>query len=133
MIVDTSALVAIFADEPERSIFTALLMNSASTAISGGSWIEFGTVLVRRFGQSRPVEVLDRLIGTLQLSVEPVTPEQIDLAMKAYAIYGHGAKHKAALNFGDCFAYALAKARAEPLLFKGNDFSETDVTAVIWA
>lgn len=131
MIVDTSALVAIFADEPERDLFTALLSGSERNLVAGGSWVEFATVLIRRFGVTRPQLVQRELREAFSLSIQAVTTEQVTLAIDGYARFGRGSGHLAGLNLGDCFAYALAKATGEPLLFKGDDFAQTDLEPAI--
>ena len=83
-------------------------------------------MLVRRF-QAKPQPVLDLLIGVHKLDIIPLTTEQAAIATDAYATFGRGTRHRAKLNFGDCFAYALAKSTGEPLLFKGDDFNHTDL------
>ena len=127
MIIDTSALVAMFADEPERSRFLLALSHAHSRSVSAGCWIEFGTVLVRRFGIQEPAAVQTRFAAALDIQTSPVEERQVAAAALGYATYGRGSGHRARLNFGDCFAYALANATGEPLLFKGDDFNHTDL------
>ena len=131
MIVDTSALVAMVAHEHEASPFERALSGAGRASVSAGSWVEFSTVLVRKFRVSDPIPVLSAMSETYDLAIVPVTPEQVSIAARGYATYGRGTGHRARLNFGDCFAYALAKATGEPLLFKGDDFTHTDVRRAI--
>lgn len=127
MIVDTSAVMAIVLEEPERDVMLRKLLESPVRRISAGTWMELATVIIRRHPtKTRLVEVLLR---HLNLVVEDVTREQVQLGRDAYRAYGRGTGHRARLNFGDCFAYALSKATGEPLLFKGDDFARTDVVA----
>ena len=128
MIVDSSALIAILRNEPDASAIAEALQEAPFRHISAVTYVEAAVVadndrnplLSRRF---------DNLIRDAQVSVEPVTPRQAEIARQAYRDFGKG-RHKAGLNFGDCFAYALAKEMDEPLLFKGTDFARTDVEAV---
>jgi ribonuclease VapC len=126
MIVDTSAIMAIVLDEPERARFTHLLADAAIARISAGSWIELSAVLTRR---RDPVAnaAFAVVSETIALTIEPVTADQARIGWEAYRTYGIGTGHPARLNFGDCFTYALAKARGEPLLYKGDDFARTDL------
>ena len=126
MIVDTSALMAMLLDEPEQERFTIALKTAVARRISAGSWIELSVVLTRR---ANPVlrAKLAMLLELIPLEIVPVTVEQAMLGEAAYRTYGQGSGHRARLNFGDCFAYALAKSAGEPLLFKGDDFAATDV------
>ena len=129
MVVDTSALIAIAWDEPERERFHKGIEREPVRLISAASVVEASIVVMYRAGRSaatQAVEDLDQLIEQLGLEIEPVTPQQMRLAQLAYQAYGKGL-HAAGLNFGDCFAYALAKATGRPLLFKGSDFAKTDL------
>jgi ribonuclease VapC len=129
MVVDTSALIAIAWDEPERARFQDGIEREPVRLISAASVLEASIVVMCRAGQGaagRAVETLSQLIEQLGLEIEPVTPQQVRLAQLAYQTYGKGL-HAAGLNFGDCFAYALAKATGRPLLFKGSDFAKTDL------
>ena len=127
MIIDTSALIAILRDEADAPSFARAIGSAAECRISAANFVESAIVvdanhdpvLSRRF---------DAFISEAQIVVEPVTAQQAHIARTAYRDFGKGSKHRARLNFGDCFAYALAKEKAEPLLFKGTDFSRTDVT-----
>jgi ribonuclease VapC len=129
MVVDTSALIAIAWDEPEREFLQNAIEREPVRLISAASVIEASIVVICRAGHASAtpaVEALSQLIEQLGLEIEPVTPQQVRLAQIAYQNYGKGL-HAAGLNFGDCFAYALAKATGRPLLFKGSDFPKTDL------
>ena len=128
MVIDTSALIAIFLDEPERGAYSRLIIRSESRLMSAMSKLEAGLVAIGRSGSDATAR-LDRIIEQLAITFVPFDERQADIARDAFARYGKG-RHKAALNFGDCAAYALAMAEAEPLLFKGTDFRETDVEVV---
>ena len=127
MIVDTSAIMAILTDEPERPAFVAKLAEASTPRLSAGSWIELAAVQVR--GNRDYHQALEQLVAAFRIAIAPVTVEQAQIGHQAYREYGIGSRHDARLNFGDCFAYALAKATGEPLLFKGDDFSKTDIVA----
>lgn len=130
MIVDTSALMAILLSEPDAYRYEQAMTRGAVLQISAGSLIEFTAVIVRRF----PMLAADQpelLIAEFGIAIVPVTTEQARIGQAAYRAYGRGTTHSAALNFGDCFAYALAKATGEPLLFKGEDFAQTDIVAAL--
>jgi ribonuclease VapC len=128
MIVDTSAVIAILRNEPDANKLAAALQRAPIRRVSAVTWVEAAVVadcnrdpvLSRRF---------DDLFRDVHMHVEAVTPKQAEIARHAYRDFGKG-RHKAGLNFGDCFAYALAKEMDEPLLFKGNDFVRTDIEAV---
>jgi ribonuclease VapC len=126
MVVDTSALVAIFLLEPEAERFAHAILEAPKAAISAANLLEAGIILDARIGCQDSSE-LDEFIVNVGLEVEPVTADQVRIARLAYRTYGRGS-HPAGLNFGDCFAYALAKTAGLPLLFKGGDFAQTDVT-----
>jgi ribonuclease VapC len=129
MIVDTSAIIAILRDEPEAERFAIALANPAiSRRMSAASFLE-AAVLVDAAKDPIASRRFDDLIAMAGIAVEPVTLEQAQIARAAYRDFGRGGGHPARLNFGDCFAYALARALREPLLFKGEDFSQTDVAA----
>lgn len=130
MIVDTSAVVAILSGEPETKDFTALLLASASNRMAPGTWVELAAVNTRRFRGQLEAEI-NGLMAEFDITVEPMTVRQAQIGHAAYRKYGLGARHPARLNFGDCFAYALAIDTSEPLLFKGDDFIHTDVKRAI--
>jgi ribonuclease VapC len=127
MIVDASALVALVRNEPDADrFFLALSDTREPKRISAANYIEAAIVIdaakspiaSRRF---------DEAVAAAGIIIEPVDREQAEIARAAYRDFGKGSGHSAGLNFGDCFAYALAKSMREPLLFKGDDFSHTDV------
>ena len=125
MIVDSSALLAILLNESEASLYFESLQTAGAPLISAVNYVEVCAVV----GDPRNVLVLrqfETLMARLNIAVEPVTLEQAAIARDAYRDFGKG-RHPAALNLADTFAYALAKAKDAPLLFKGNDFSRTDV------
>ena len=128
MVVDTSALVAVLEGEPEAQALAEALRCAKLRLISAGTLLEVGIVVLARRG-SGGVAILDELIDLLPIEVVPVTVGHVREAREGFARYGKG-RHPARLNFGDCFAYALAKATGHPLLFKGQDFALTDVEAV---
>ena len=125
MVIDTSALVAIFFAEPERCQFLATITSAGSRLVSAATVIETGIVLEARQGEAAGRE-FDLFVVRANLQIVPVDAEQADLARSAWRKYGKG-RHPAGLNFGDCFSYALAKSTGEPLLAKGADFSLTDI------
>ena len=130
MIIDTSALIAILRAEDDAAAMAYAIEEAAVRRISAANYLETAAVIdssrdpiaSRRF---------DELVEVAVLSVEPVTREQARIAREAYRDFGKGSGHKAGLNFGDCFAYALAKSAGEPLLYKGDDFVHTDVTPAL--
>ena len=126
MVVDTSAVVAILRDEPERRTFTEALENAGHCVMSAVSFVEASLVIETRFG-AEGIQHLDLLISKAQIEIAPVDREQALAARRAFSRFGRG-RHPAGLNFGDCFAYALAESRSEPLLFKGDDFAKTDIS-----
>ena len=129
MIVDTSALIAIAWDEPERGRFEDAIEADPIRLVSAASVLEGAIVMMRRAGSAAASEAVARfheLLDQLGLEIEPVSASQITMAEAAYLSFGKGL-HPAGLNFGDCFAYALAKETGEPLLFKGDDFAQTDL------
>lgn len=125
MIVDTSAMVAIFYGEPEAADFTKRIHGAASTRISVANYVELSMVIEKQLGPEGMIQV-DAFFRRAAITIEPVTIDQGNLARQAFLDFGKG-RHKAGLNFGDCFAYALAKDLNEPLLFKGKDFAQTDI------
>jgi ribonuclease VapC len=130
MIVDTSALMAILRNEPEAEICAKAIASARTRRVSAVSYVEAGIVID---ASKSPVASrrFDDLFREAKLVIEPVTEEQARIAREAYRDFGKGSKHHAGLNFGDCFAYALAKTTGEPLLFKGEDFRHTDLAAAI--
>jgi ribonuclease VapC len=125
MVIDTSALVAIFLAEPERKRFLDLIVEAGTRLISAANALETGIVLEAKRGEAAGRE-FDLFLVRANLLVVPVDGEQVEIARSAWRKYGKG-RHSAALNFGDCFAYALAESSGEPLLAKGTDFALTDI------
>jgi len=126
MVVDTSALIAIMGDEPERRRFNQLIEAAPATYVSAASLLEARIVLFARSGDSA-VLALDAFLLKSGMIVTEVSPRIAEVAFDAYRRYGKGSGHQAGLNFGDCFAYALARHLDLPLLFKGEDFPHTDI------
>ena len=127
MIVDTSAVIAILREEQDAYRFLrAIAVSTEPKRMSAANYLEAGIVVD---ANRNPLlsRRLDDLIVQTEIEIEAVTPQQADIARAAYRDFGKGSGHPARLNFGDCFAYALAKSMREPLLFKGDDFSYTDV------
>jgi ribonuclease VapC len=130
MIVDTSSVIAVLRDEADAPLFAHAIANATERRMSAVNFVEAAIVIdagrdpiaMRRF---------DDFISEADISVEPVTPKQAQIAREAYRDFGKGSGHKAQLNFGDCFAYALAKEVRQPLLFKGDDFKNTDLVSAI--
>ena len=129
MVIDTSALVAILTDEPDAEQLESAIDGDTTRLMSVASVLETAMVLESRFGESGTRE-LDLLIQRLPIEIRPVDQDQLEWARFAFHTYGKG-RHKAGLNFGDCFAYALAKITGEPLLFKGEDFKKTDIVSAL--
>lgn len=127
MIIDTSALIAILRDEPERGAFNDAIARSGTCQISAATFVEASIVVETSRGYDGARD-LDLLIATAGIEIAPVDAEQARIARQAFRQYGKG-QSAAGLNYGDCFSYALAKATGLPLLFKGNDFSQTDLEA----
>ena len=129
MILDTSALAAILFGEPEAALYTQLIHDADRCLISAGNFLELSIVVEGQIGTEavRQCEMFFRRAGIV---IEPFTVEQAHLARQAFLDFGKG-RHAAGLNFGDCFAYALAKVTGEPLLFKGEDFKKTDITSAL--
>ncbi|HUK45978.1 MAG TPA: type II toxin-antitoxin system VapC family toxin [Terriglobales bacterium] len=125
MVIDTSAVLAIFLGEPERKDFLAAILQSGRRLISAGSVLESGIVLESKRGESAGRE-FDLFVVRANLEVVPVDAEQVEIARSAWRRFGKG-RNPAALNYGDCFTYALAKWSGEPVLAKGRDFSLTDL------
>ena len=129
MILDSSPLVAILAGEPDAELYIQAISRAPRCRMSAGNFIELSIVVESQF----PVEVLrqcDALFRRVGIVIEPVTVDHAHLARQAFHDFGRG-RHPAGLNFGDCFAYALARHTGEPLLFKGNDFSQTDIVSAL--
>jgi len=128
VIVDTSVVIAVLKNEQDAASLGAILSRSRDCRMSTVSYVEAGVVVD---SNRNPVlsRRLDELLRDAEISVEPVTLNQARIAREAYRDFGKG-RHRAGLNLGDCFAYALAKEKGEALLFKGDDFCYTDVESV---
>ncbi len=130
MIVDTSALVAILKHEPEAEAFSEAIEAANVVRISAASYLETHIVVE---GYRNPIlkARLEEIFENPGIQVEPVTLEQAKIARVAYQDFGKGSGHPAGLNFGDCFSYALAREKREPILFKGDGFGHTDLRAAL--
>ena len=128
MIVDTSAVLSILFNEPDARRNASAIMTAHPCRMSVANVLEAAIVLEGRAGNTAAHE-LDALLESAEIELVPVTVEHLEAARRAWRRFGKG-NHPAALNFGDCFAYALARTTGEPLLFKGDDFSRTDVGRV---
>lgn len=129
MILDSSALIAILFKEQEAARFTSAILEAGDVAIGAPTLVE-ATMVAEGRSRSGMRDRLDALMTAIQPEVVPFTAEHATLACEAWRRFGKG-RHPAGLNLGDCFAYALAQARGEPLLFKGQDFVRTDVKVAI--
>jgi ribonuclease VapC len=129
MVFDTSALLALLLDEPEAEGFRAAVEEDTTRLVSAATLLETALVIEARKGEPGGRE-LDALIRTAEVVVVPVDDDQVSEARRAYRRFGKG-RHVAGLNFGDVFAYALARTAGEPLLFKGEDFAKSDISRVI--
>ena len=125
MLIDSSALLAILQREPERRSFIEAIESADSARVSVASFVEASIVIEARYG-AEGLRDLDRFISRASIELIPVDQEQGQLARSAFSSFGKG-RHRAGLNFGDCFSYAAAISLREPLLFKGDDFMHTDV------
>jgi ribonuclease VapC len=128
--VDTSALVAIALGEPERAQYLSIIRDSPKALVSTVSVVEARMVMFGRMG-IRAVVMIDNFLNLPRFEITPPTRADMDAAHTAFLAFGKGNGHRAGLNFGDLFSYALAKVRDLPLLYKGNDFSETDLRPAV--
>jgi len=130
MIVDSSALIAILREESDARVYAEAIGNADSRRISAATYVETAAVID---GSHDPVASrrFDELLRQARFIIEPVSEAQARIARAAYRDFGRSSGHRARLNFGDCFAYALAKATDEPLLFKGKDFGYTDIESAV--
>lgn len=130
MIVDTSALIAILKNEPDADLYAEALSRSDRKRISAANFVEAAIVVD---SNRDPIlsRRLDDLMAIAGVEIEPVCQKQARLARAAYRDYGKGSGHGASLNYGDCFSYALAKVTGEELLYKGDDFTKTDLVSVL--
>ena len=130
MIIDTSAIIAILRDEPEAPSHARAIADATRRRVSAVNFVESAAV-IDASGDPIATRRFDDFIQAAHISIEPVTEVQARIARYAYRDFGKGSGHPAKLNFGDCFAYALAKETDEPLLFKGDDFAHTDIVPVL--
>ena len=130
MIVDSSALLAILFDEPDAERYAQALAHAESIQMSAANWLETA-IRIDHGGSAIASSALDDFIREANITISPVTAEQVSIARQAYRAYGKGTGHPAQLNFGDCFSYALAKSTGEVLLFKGEDFPKTDLKSAL--
>jgi len=129
MVIDTSALLAILLDESERRSYNEAIEAAASRIISAATYVEVSIIVESRFG-AEGLRDFDQFVDRAKIEIASVDLEQANLARRAFSRFGKG-RHPAGLNFGDCFSYAVAIARGEPLLYKGEDFARTDVASVM--
>lgn len=129
MVIDASALVAVLTGETEEHIFDRAIVRAPTRFLSPVNWLETAMVLVGRSLAAR--DALDAYINRIPIEIVPIDVAQMRIADQAWRTYGKGRRHPAQLNLADCFAYALAKQLGEPLLFKGGDFSKTDVLIAV--
>jgi ribonuclease VapC len=128
MVIDTSALVAILQNEPERRVYIEAIEGADSRLMSVATFVEISIVIEARYG-AEGLRDLDSFTNRAGIELVPVDPAQGEMARAAFSRFGKG-RHRAGLNYGDCFSYALATVVGEPLLFKGDDFGHTDVAIV---
>lgn len=134
MVIDSSALIAILFEEPKGPDCTKALEAASSRSISAVNYVETGTVLAGRLNRgqrSKAVDILDGFLATLGIDIAPLDESLARSAMTARLDYGKGFGTRGGLNFGDCFAYALAKRHSAPLLYVGDDFAQTDVQSAL--
>jgi ribonuclease VapC len=129
MILDTLSVIAILAREPDSELYIDAISRVPRCRISAGNFLELSIVVEAQFG-AEVLRQCDALFRRAGIVIEPVTVEQAHTARQAFHDFGKG-RHPAALNYGDCFAYALAKSTGEPLLFKGEEFKETDILSAL--
>lgn len=129
MVIDTSALLAILLDEPERRRFNGAIEAAESRVMSTATFVEVSIVIDSRFG-AEGLRDLDLFVERAGIDLIAVDSEQAHAARRVYSRFGKG-RHRAGLNYGDCFSYALAMILGEPLLYKGEDFLQTDVAAFL--
>ncbi len=130
IVIDTSALIAIFEEEPEAERYLEAISLAETPVISAATLVEANIVMLRRHGL-KGGRRLAAFIREAGIQVESVDATQAQVAIDAFETYGKGMGHKAGLNFGDCFSYALAKETGLPLLYKGKDFSLTDLASAL--
>lgn len=134
VVVDSSAIIAILFDEPEGAACIKALEDASSRLVSAVNYVETGTVSAGRLNDKRrpkAIGVLDDFLATLGIDIAPLDESVARAALRARVDYGKGFGARAGLNFGDCFAYALAKRHSVPLLYVGNDFALTDIQSAL--
>jgi ribonuclease VapC len=129
MVIDSSALIAIISNEPERALFEQRIKSAANRLIGAATLVETSFVVMSR-RREEGIDILRELLADMRVDTAPFTADHARLAIDAFRRFGKG-RHPAGLNFGDCFSYALAKATGEPLLFKGDDFTQTDIKTAL--
>ena len=129
MVIDSSALISVIRAEPGSHLLLSEMRATFSRLVAAPTAVEASVVMLARFGEAGLADLYDFMTQT-SMEVVPFADEHMRLAVDAFRRFGRG-RHPAALNFGDCFSYALSKATGEPLLFKGEDFSRTDVRKVL--
>ena len=130
MILDTSALIAMLTNEEDGDALSRVLDEQQVVRMSAATYVETSVVIDVHRDAALSARLDDMLLDA-EIVIEPVTPEQARIARQAYRDYGKGSGHKANLNFGDCFSYALAREKREPILFKGDDFGHTDLRPAV--
>ncbi|MPT24699.1 type II toxin-antitoxin system VapC family toxin [Ancylobacter polymorphus] len=128
MVIDTSAIIAIFFNEPDAALYRERIAEDSVRLMSAATLVEAAMVIEARYGDTGGAE-LDLWLHKAEVEIVSVTDDHADQARRAWRRYGKG-RHPAGLNYGDCFSYALAVLSGEPLLFKGADFAQTDIEAV---
>jgi ribonuclease VapC len=129
-VIDTSALIAVLREEPDAPRYADALERFESLTMSAGTLLEVGTVVLHKRGMKRLPELYD-LIAMSRIEIAALTETHARDAIDAYGRFGKCTRHPAQLNFGDCFSYALAKALDQPLLYKGDDFAQTDIRSAL--
>lgn len=124
MVIDSSAIIAILRLEPELEQFAKAISSDPVRLLSAATMVEIGILLIAH--SDAAYQEFEQLVADIEIEIVPVDEQQSRIALDAFRRYGKG-RHSARLNYGDCFTYALAKLSGEPLLFKGNDFSQTDI------
>ncbi|HEV7254393.1 MAG TPA: type II toxin-antitoxin system VapC family toxin [Mesorhizobium sp.] len=128
--VDSSAIISILRGEEDAGLMAECLSSADAKVMSLANYMECGTVAVRKLG-GEPIRILKGLIAAADIDLVPLKRHEAEIGIEAYRRFGRGSGHRASLNYGDCFAYALATARNVPLLFKGDDFIHTDVVPAL--
>jgi ribonuclease VapC len=130
IVVDSSAIIAILKQEPDAASFARVFVGGTSLLMSAGTFLECGLVVRSRLGDQGMKELI-AMAAHIRLEVVPVDEKQALIGIEAFRRYGRGSGHRANLNFGDCFAYAISMTRSVPLLFKGDNFVHTDVVPAL--